>query len=343
MHALLAVGEAQISETRHRTSTTKCAVVARRSSAVMWRAVLAAVIASVADAVVSNQGHVRTEFDEMYGLITNGFIWHSHPELSNFVMWNGTQPGRDRAVVLCSMMKVGSSTFQALGFDKMPKSAATKALLDARQVRAIVVRNPIDRFMSWHNDKIVHGSTAQVAAYNSLLLQQRSTVKHPALLYAEAIGRRPQGAWDLEYHLTPMSRMCHLGILQYDVVGDLADLPSFWQALDELDVSLPCGVARRAGGTGSGTVGVQIPRLPRPEGLARLQPRMHSTSCNTTRINSKTHAREEEIGCSLYHALVKIYRQDLHWLRKLTSGRHSMSQFQLRLTSPPANCTQSAL
>ena len=204
------------------------------------------------------------------------------------------------------MMKVGSSTFQALGFDKMPKSAATKALLDARQVRAIVVRNPIDRFMSWHNDKIVHGSTAGVLAYNTLLLHQRSSMRHPPLVYAEAIGRRPQGAWDLEYHLSPMSRMCHLGILQYDVVGDLLDLPSFWQALDELNVSLP---RQTSGNTVSGRV---------------------------------TRAHEREIGCSLHNAIMKIYRQDFCWLRKLTRGssRHLLKHIQLRLNSPPANCTQ---
>ena len=253
----------------------------------MWRtAVLALAIARVSRGVVSRQVYVTSEFDELYGIIRNGFKHHSQPQESNFVMWNGTQPGKHRTAVLCTMMKVGSSTIHALGFESMPVSAATSALLDSRRIRAVVVRNPIDRFLSWYNDKIINGSNPQVLAYNALLLRHKSHTRHPLLVYAKAIQRRPQGAWDLEYHLSPMSRMCHLGILQYDVVGDITDLPSFWKALLALNVSLPSNIETNS----------------------------------TIRVNSKPHAGIEDISCELYNTILDIYRHDMLWLQRLSGG-----------------------
>lgn len=247
-------------------------------------------------AVVRDQGHVLSEAEGLHALVSNGFMWHSHPDLSNFVTWSG------QGLALCTMMKVGSTTLDALGFFKMSKSTATHALLDPDTVRAIVVRNPVDRFLSWHNDKIVHGTAEQVGAYNSLLLRSHATTRHTALVYADAIRRRPRQAWDLEYHLSPMSRMCHLNILEYDVVGDLDNLSSFWKALRALNVSLPPGIR------------------------------------NESRMNEKGHIGANDIGCSLHEALSDIYRQDIRRLQKLAM-KHAKLLLHLQRGFADSNCT----
>ena len=217
---------------------------------------------------------------EMLGIVQAGWQWNSHPTLSNFMMWNGTQSGRRRRAIICAMNKVGTTTLQAAGFAWTERRAAAAALVEAETVRAVLVRNPFERFVSWYSDKIAEGE-GNLKRYNALLLRKHDAVKYPAAAYARAIAERPSGAWDLEYHIAPMTKMCHLGILRYDVLGTLeAGLTPFWRELSARDASLPPAVRNAS-----------------------------------VRVHTSEHAELPDY-CEVRHYVRIAYAHDFAWLRK---------------------------
>ena len=272
----------------------------------------------------NKQRNVRSEVEEVSATIANGFKWLSHPNTSNIMLWNGTEPGKNRIAVLCSMPKVASSTLRMLNYKMLSHKLAAKALLDPDTVRAVVVRSPVDRFLSWHADKIAGGDWHSVSWYNAIFMNRRhSYSKHEALEYARAISQRPQGAWDLEYHLAPMTRLCHLSTWRYDVVGTLNDLPAFWRALEQRNVSLPPTLR-------SSVSPATVPHINCAAGRGQRARASQTASC---------HARLYKPSCELYQALEDIYRQDFIWMRKMAALGLMPGGMNALHLEPPENCT----
>ena len=221
-------------------------------------------------------------------ILLNGYQHASKTQETNFVMWNRTDWLAARfehsPTLICTMMKVGSSTVKDVGFQPLDRSEAAAALLDPRTTRAIILRNPVDRFVSWYTDKIMNGEPHMVQQYNLMLLRDAGHKKHPITSYMRAIHARPNMAWELEYHLAPMTRMCHLPFLAYDVIGRLDRLDDFWRDLDKAGASLPSDLLDRAAAQ--------------------------------THINQKKrHALPDEY-CEIERLARVVYAQDFAWIRR---------------------------
>lgn len=231
----------------------------------------------------SAQGMV-TEAAELYPLLENGFQWSAHPHVSNFLTWNSTPHHGSRRVIICGLSGVATTSLLNANFDPLTKYDATHTLLKPQTVRAVLVRSPFERFASWYSERIAGGEASHVEAYNSFFFHTKNDSNvYPPVDYARAIVMRPHGAWDLEFQLAPMTRMCHLGILQYDVIGALERLPLFWKAVQALGGALPPALRDEAA----------LPRM-----------------------NHKDHQVRPEDYCEMEQALRIVYQKDLLWLRK---------------------------
>lgn len=162
-------------------------------------------------------------------LMKNAYMHLSDLNESNFVYHKN-----DSKFVICTMMKIGSSTLSQMGFQKMTKQEAAEKLVDPTVLRGVLVRDPVERFVSWYRDKILNGDSSRIKSYNKILLQTSSSTKYSIEHYAQKILERKSKAWDLEYHLSPMTRMCHINILQYDIVEDIRNISSFFKRIETI-------------------------------------------------------------------------------------------------------------
>ena len=116
------------------------------------------------------------------------------------------------SILFCAAPKVGSSALRASANnanDALTIKEASTFCVRAKTLRALLVRDPLTRFVSWYNDKIVRGNPGP-AYYNDVVLRNSSLGKTrmPISAYAHALANSRQhgSAWFQEPHLRPQAR-----------------------------------------------------------------------------------------------------------------------------------------
>ena len=235
-----------------------------------------------------------------------------------FKLWNLT--ARVSAVV-CVMPKVASTSLLAITANIWNENAI-KMLFARRShlIKAILLRHPVSRFVSWYNDKILglnqaaanrtewfnylllgigqltytrmHGGNASTGSRRGNPLRGSvaggdATARTP-LAYARSLAR--SGTADVEKHVRSFSAACLLAHVRYDVVGRLENVSAFLDAL-----------GRRAGGR------VSLPHL------AAAPPAVHTTQ----QAPGRRLLREADLSCETLAALGEAYADDLKAFRRM--------------------------
>ena len=185
-------------------------------------------------------------------------------------------------------------------------------------LRAVVVRHPTERFISWYNDKIMGDSQSGALehgaeTFNFHLLGKgnwtvvrdgRNWMRRGAIVDADTRAY-PPGAYverllrtsphAVEKHLRSLTATCLLPLVRYDVVGRLENMTGFIEQL-----------SAAAGGS--------------PLHL----PHLHGVSSDPAHARGKQPLwpmlHEANLSCETRDALLSAYREDLYWLDRLGVG-----------------------
>lgn len=206
------------------------------------------------------------------------------------------------SAIVCAVPKSGASSLVQITTPLTVESAATQ-LAQPRVLRYALLRHPLERFVSWYNDKILGGCVPglnRTALYNKLLLN-RSNAAHAAFApieYARAV--RDHGTAHVEPHLRSATRTCLLGVLHYDVIGRLEDTAGFLSQIEKAS-------------------GVKLPPLPHEnDARKRAAAADHTSSPEKFKgIGGCPLIKARDLDTSTVAALEAAYEEDFLWFERL--------------------------
>ena len=135
-------------------------------------------------------------------------------------------------VIICSMPKVASGSLDKMG-PAISVDQLAMRIADLRTLRVAVVRHPFDRFMSWYNDKVIHGPNSLMSFYNSVLIGTTNATRFSASEYAASLAVEGM-TWNLEPHLRAQTRHCAFDSLRFDLVVDLKSSGNLHERINAL-------------------------------------------------------------------------------------------------------------
>lgn len=138
--------------------------------------------------------------------------WHE------ITAWSSPEQGK---VVICAIPKAGSSSIKNMGARALTIAQVSKAFVQPRTYRIALVRDPLERFVSWYEDK-VKGRIPGPGFYNHALRISNDSVLHTMGVYAAALAR--EGVGTMEPHLRSQAQHCALHLLHFDLVHPLENV-----------------------------------------------------------------------------------------------------------------------